>query len=224
MDPFYADIGLSQGDLQSAMQTLMSQLEHEREQQGTLSEEEQELVTTIQKDRDRLQQLERDVRALGSLRDTADRGIDRVMDQKNRASQYEKESREAVREIARIVNDTQASELYYRIEASWRTIKDIYTYIDQDLNRYFDNVLASAREQSARIKATLLALKEQGVDLKARVQQAHEHDIANDLSAAEDEREKEKRAAVPKKTGWFSSGSRLFQAAVALGQLYVQMW
>ena len=66
LDPFYTDIGLSQAELQKSMQALMTQLEQEREKQGMLSDEERELMERVQKDRERLQQLDRDVRAVGS--------------------------------------------------------------------------------------------------------------------------------------------------------------
>lgn len=223
LDPFYADIGLSQSDLQKSMQTLMTQLEQEREKQGMLSEEERELMGTIQKDRERLEKLDRDVRAVGALRDKADEAVDRVMAQKNRASQYEQEAWETRREIGRIVSDTQASKLFYEMDAASRTVKDIYKYIDQDLNQYFDQLLSNAREQTESIKTALQALKEQGLDLKARVQEAQEHDLARDLAVTEED--KDKKPVEPKK-GWFASGSRLFQAAidVALWQFLQSIW
>ena len=74
---------------------------------------------------------------VGSLRDAADKVVDRVMDQKNRAARYETEAWESMREIGRIVSDSQASELYYRMDAGWRTIKDIYKYIDQESGPLF---------------------------------------------------------------------------------------
>lgn len=225
LDPFYADIGLAQSELQAAMQALMTQLEREREKEGTLSDEEREMMLTMQKDRERLEQLQRDVNEVGILRDAADKVVDRVMDQKNRAARYESEAWDAMREIGRIVSDTQASELYYRMDAGWRTMKTIYNYIDQDLTRYFDQLLVNAQEQTERIKTALQALKEQGVDLKQHMQQMQEHEVQQELAQTEGE-EKEKKAAVPAKTGWFSATSRLFQAVidVALWQFLQSIW
>lgn len=223
LDPFYADIGLAQSELQASMQMLMAQLEQEREKDGMLSDEEREMRDTMQKDRERLEQLQRDVNEVGTLRDAADKVVDRVMDQKNRAAKYESDGWDDMREIGRIVSDTQASELYYRMDAGWKTMKTIYNYIDQDLTSYFDQLLINAREQTERIKTALQALKEQGVDLKQQMDQIKEHEVAQEVAHAEEE---EKKVAVPVKTGWFGATSRLFQAVidVALWQFLQSIW
>ncbi len=224
LDPFYAEIGISQSDLQRSMQSLMSQLEQEREKQGMLTEEERELVDTVAKDRERLQRLEKDVAAVGTLRDEADRAIDRFMGQKNRVTDLDKNAWEHVREIGRIVNDQQASGLYYKVDSIRKTVKDINAHVEQDLNRFFEQLFTNAREQTERIKGTLQALKEQGIDLKARVQSAQEHDASKEIAPVDED--KEKKATPPQKTGWLSSGSRLFQAAidVALWQFLQSIW
>jgi hypothetical protein len=223
LDPFYADVGLTQSDLQRSMQSLMSQLEQERDKEGTLSEEERELMETVQKDRERLEQLDKDIKAVGTLRDEADRAVEKVLEQKKRASQYETEAWDTLREIGRVVNDTKASELFYKMDAALRTVKDIAKYVEQEVNGLFDKLLSNAREQTERIKTALQALKEQGVDLKARVQEAQEHDLARDAAAAEEATEKEKTKAAPEKTGW---ASRLYQAVidVTLWQFLQSIW
>ena len=224
LDPFYFDIGLTQGELQFAMQSLEAQLEQERKEDGMLSEEERDLMNAVQKDRERLEQLQRDVRGIGAMRDAADKVIDRVIDQKKRVATYEAEAWDSMREIGRIVSDTQASELYYRIDAGWRTVKDVYRYIDQDLNRSFDKLLVNAKEQAERIKTALQGLKEQGVDLKARIQLAHEQ-VVEQEKAIED-KEKDKKPVTTQKTGWFASTSRIFQAVidVAIWQFLQSIW
>jgi hypothetical protein len=222
LDRFYLDIGLTQGELQASMQLLMTQLEQERKKEGMLSEEEREIMAAAQKDRDRLEQLQRDVAAVVSLRDTADRVIDRVIDQKKRVSVYESEAWEYMREIGRIVSDTQASELYYRMDAGWRTVKDIHRYIEQDLSRFLDMLLVNAKEQTERIKTALQGLKEQGIDLKVRMQEAQEQ-IVEQEEAVE---EKDKKPVVTQKTGWLASTSRIFQAVidVAIWQFLQSIW
>lgn len=224
LDPFYADTGLTQSELQRSIQSLMSQLEQDRERQGMLDETERELMHEAEKDRERLEQLNRDIQGISGLRTAADKIVDRVMDQKNRATRFETEAWDSMREIGRIVSDTQASELYYRMDAGWRTVKDIYKYIDQDLNRYFDTLLANAREQIERIKTSLQALKEQGVDLKMRIQEAEQQEVQKEL--AHEEEEKARKAAKPEKTGWFATTSRLYQAVidVALWQFLQSIW
>jgi hypothetical protein len=223
LDPFYADVGLTQSELQRSMQSLMSQLEQERDKEGMLSEEERELMETVKKDRERLEQLDRDIKAVGTLRDEADRAVEKVLEQKKRASQYETEAWDTLREIGRVVNDTKASELFYKMDAALRTVKEVAKYVEQDVNGLFDKLLSNAREQTERIKTALQALKEQGVDLKARVQEAQEHDLARDAAAAEEATEKEKTKAAPEKTGW---ASRLYQAVidVTLWQFLQSIW
>lgn len=224
LDPFYLDIGLTQVELQSSLQSITAQLEKERKEDGMLSEEERDLADALQKDRERLEQLQRDVLGVGAMRDAADKIVDRVVEQRNRVSLYETEAWESAREIGRIVSDTQASQLYYRMHAGWGTIKDIYAYLERDVNSSLDKLLANAKEQTERIKLTLQALKEQGVDLKARMQQAQEQEIQQE-KAIED-KEKDKKRVAPQKTGWFASTSRIFQAVidVAIWQFLQSIW
>lgn len=225
LDPFYAEIGISQSDLQRSMQSLMSQLEQEREKQGMLSEEERELMDTVAKDRERLQRLEKDIAAVGVLRDDADRAIDRFMAQKNRVINLDKDAWDYVSEIGRIVNDQEASGLYYKVDSIRKTVKDVNAHVEKDISRFFDQLFTNARDQIERIKSTLHALKEQGIDLKARVHEVQEQDLAKELATVEEDKDK-KEATPPQKTGWFSSGSRLFQAAidVALWQFLQSIW
>lgn len=225
LDPFYAEIGISQSDLQRSMQSLMSQLEQEREKQGMLSEEERELMDTVAKDRERLQRLEKDIAAVGALRDDADRAIDRFMAQKNRVINLDKDAWSYVKEIGRIVNDQEASGLYYKVDSIRKTVKDVNTHVEKDITRFFDQLFSNAREQIERIKSTLNALKEQGIDLKGRVQSVQEQDLVKEVAGVEEDKEK-KASTQTQKTGLFGSGSRLFQAAidVALWQFLQSIW
>jgi len=224
LNPFYTDVGLTQGELHHAIQSLMQQLVQEQEREGMLNETERELKQETEKEKERLEQLSRDIQAIGTLHEAADKVIERITEQKNRVSQYETETLNSMGEIGRIVNDTKASELYYRMDAHWRTVKEIQKYIDQDLNRYFEKLLANAREQTERIKTALQALKEQGVDLKMRIQEAQAQEIQKEL--VQEEEEKNKKVPKPEKTGWFATTSRLYQAVidVALWQFLQSIW
>lgn len=178
LDPFYSDIGFKQGELQGLLSELISNLERERQSEGMLSEERQELLATMQEDREFLQNLYRSSQNILLLDQTADKVLERVIEQKARVIHYEQEAWNYMREISRILSDKQARELYYKIDANWRNIKSIYQYLERDLQHYFNQLITDAKTQVQRIKESVQALKEKGFDLKTQAQKTVEEPAA----------------------------------------------
>ncbi|HEV2916435.1 MAG TPA: hypothetical protein VGW78_01685 [Candidatus Babeliales bacterium] len=177
-DPFFVDIGFSQGELAATLSSLIDRIEQERQKEGMLNEQERELFDVLIKDRELIEQLHRDAQSIVLLENAADELIERVMQQRSRATSYEKEAWNYLKEIARILSDTQARELYYKIDASWRNIKNIQRYLEQDLQRYFDQLINNAKQQVERIKNAMQTLKEKGIDLKYSVEKISQQEPA----------------------------------------------
>lgn len=198
-DPFFIDIGFSQGELLGSLTLLLENIERHRKKDAVLTDQEREILERVHQDRELLQQLHRDVQSIALLENASDELIERVMEQRARVARYEREAWDNMREIARILSDTQARELYYKVDAAWRNVKAIHAYLEQDLKRYFDQLVTNAKEQVDRIKIALQTLKEKGIDVKHSFEQIEEQQpVESEAERAEKERE-EKAAAMTKK-------------------------
>ena len=170
LDPFYLDIGFKQGELQGLLAELIANLEKERQSEGMLSEEKQELLASMEEDRELLQNLHRTAQSILTLDQAADKVLERVIEQKARVTRYEQEAWDSMREIARVLSDKQARELYYKMDSAWRNIKSIDQYLERELQQYFNQLITDAKAQVQRVKEAVQALKEKGFDLKTQVQ------------------------------------------------------
>jgi hypothetical protein len=173
--PFFVDIGFSQGELLGTLSLLLEHLERERAKDGMLDDQERTLLESVKKNRDLLEQLRRDTQAISVQENAANELLEQVMDKNNLVVKYAREARAHKREIGHILDDKKARELYYKIDADWRNIKNIHRYLEHDLQRYFDQLITDMQGQVERIKGALQELKEKGIDLKYAVEQHEEH-------------------------------------------------
>lgn len=185
LDPFYLDIGFKQGELQALLADLIAGVEKERQEEGSLSPESQELLDSMKEEREFLQTLSRNAESILMLDQAADKVLERVMEQKSRVVRYEQEAWGAMREIARILSDKQARDLYYKMDGDWRNIKSIHQYLERDLQHYFMQLINDAKTQVQRIKEAVQALKEKGFDLKAKAQQDEEQPVVKEEEVEE---------------------------------------
>lgn len=211
-EPFFADIGFSQGELQGILEMLVERLNQEREKEGVLTDQERDLLETLTADRELLEQLHRDTQSILLLEHSAEDVIERVMEQRARISNYENDAWNARKEIARILSDTQARELYYRVDSDWRNIKNIYRYLEQDLKRYFDQLIANSKQQIERIKNNLQTLKEKGFDLRQTVLLA----TNQAEKASEEEPESTPKPHKPRPSGIVGITAAFFMRIVSL--------
>jgi len=197
-DPFYLDIGFKQGELQAQLSDLIEMMEKEQRESGELSENQREQLASMQEDREMLQTSYRNAQSILLLSQAADDIIDRVMQQKGRVAQYEQDAWRYMRDIARILSDKQARDLYYKMDAAWRNIKSIHQYLEQDLQHYFVQLIENAKTQVAQIRETVQALKEKGIDLKMKVQH-----FDQEAEPEQEEQAEEPVAPKPKKPKGF---------------------
>jgi hypothetical protein len=198
-DPFFIDIGFSQGELLGSLTRLLENIEQHRKKDAVLTDQEREILERVHQDRELLQQLHRDVQSIALLENASDELIERVMEQRARVARYEREAWDNMREIARILSDTQARELYYKVDAAWRNVKAIHAYLDQDLKRYFDQLVTNAKEQVDRIKIAMQTLKEKGIDVKHSFEQIEEQQPIESEAERVEREEKERVVAMTKK-------------------------
>jgi hypothetical protein len=187
LDPFYIGIGLSQGELQALLDQLIATLEKEREDQGALDANERSVLNAVRNEREMLEQMHKDVMAINQLDRDIDDALSQLMEQINRVRGYDSEAWQAFKEIARVLDDTKARELYYRVDTAGRNIKDIRTYIDVSYAPHFDQLVVTVREQVDRVQSTVAALKEKGIDFKMQVERLTKAPVAQEEEQEEEE-------------------------------------
>lgn len=202
LDPFYLSVGIGQGELQTILTELVDFFEKHREQQGDLNEQERALYDTIAAEEEALKQLKQDIESIANLDHEIDNALGTLMNQINRVRQYERQAWENFKEIAHILNDTKARELYYMIEGAARNIKNINIYIEQDFFNHFAKLVGEATKHVNRVQNQIESLKEKGVSFKRQTEL-----LAQKEEQPQEEEEEEVKPK-PKLSwfGWIMSG------------------
>ncbi len=196
LDPFYLNVGIGQGELQVILSELVDFFEKHREEQGDLNEQERSLYDTIATEEESLKQLKQDIESIANLDHAIDDALGTLMNQINRVRQYERQAWENFKEIAHILNDAKARELYYMIEGAARNIKNISTYIEQDFFNHFGTLIDEATKHINRVQNQIESLKEKGVSFK------HQTELLEQKQEQLEQEEEEEVAPKPK-LGWF---------------------
>ncbi len=201
-DPFYLNVGIGQGELQTILTELVDFFEKHREQQGDLNEQERSLYDTIATEEEALKLLKQDIESIANLDHEIDNALGTLMNQINRVRQFERQAWENFKEIAHILNDTKARELYYMIEGAARNIKNISTYLEQDFFNHFTKLIDEATKHVNRVQNQIESLKEKGVSFKRQAE------LLEQTEQQPAEEEEEEIAPKPKLSwfGWIMSG------------------
>jgi hypothetical protein len=198
LDPFYIAIGIDQGELQIILAEINDFLEKQREHQEELTDAERMLYETYATEEDVLKQLKSDVESVVNLDHAIDDALGKLMDQINRVRNYEAQAWNNFKEIAHLLNDTKARELYYVIEGSARNIKDISVYLEREFFAHFNKLIGETARHIARVQNQMEALKEKGISFKRQT------DLLEEQQIVVDEDEDEEEVAPRPKLGWFA--------------------
>jgi hypothetical protein len=172
LDPFYLNIGIGQGELQALIADLLSNRDYL--QGGAVhdqSDEQRELNENIERDRAELEQLQRDVSAIVNLEGSLDHASDTLIQQVEQVRSLEQEAWEYFKEISWVLNDQKAKELFYKIKNCADNIRVSLDYLENAFSGSFDDLIQKIVRQVDRVKMSLQALKEKGVELKGKAQQ-----------------------------------------------------
>lgn len=211
LDPFYINIGIDRGELQIMLSEINDFLEKQRDQQAELSEEEAILYELHAAEEETLKQLQRDIEAINKLDHAIDDALGTLMDQINRVRNYESQAWNNFKEIAHILNDAKARELYYMIEGAARNIKDISVYLEREFFSHFNKLVKETGQHITRVQNQMEALKEKGISFKKQADtlEQKQQTVQDD----EDEDEDEEILVQKPKLGWFAWIGSLFSKA-----------
>lgn len=192
LDPFYLDVGLSRGNLEEIIETLVEKSKESREKHGALKPEERAFLELIEAEKNNLEQLQKDIQKISDVDHSIDDAIDVLIKQINQARNFERQSWRNFKQIAQELNDKKARELYYGMVTYFQNINDIGGYIQGPLAQHFNQLEALVKEQVNKVQQAMKTLKEKGVDFK---KQSHQFD---ESSKAECPVEAEKVQEQPK--------------------------
>src|SRR5690606_33314533 len=187
LDPFYTSAGIGQGELQEIIKEMIEFLEKDG-----ISNHERELYEKLEAEKETLRQLALDVESVADFDDAMDKALHALMDQINRVRGFEKQAWENFKEIAQVLSDTKAEELYYMMDGAWQNIKNIGTYIEKDFTPHFTKLIEDARAQIIRVQNQIKALKEKGVSFKTQAELIAQREEEEKLAQQEAQAQKEK--------------------------------
>ncbi len=203
LDPFYIEVGLNKGEFQEVLDELTKKLEQVREKDVTLTGPERDLLNTLENEKDTLDQLTLDVQSIGQLDRDIDNALSKLMEQINRVRRYERDAWRYFKEISRVLSDTKARELFYKMEVIANNIKDIKEYIDQTFNQYFENIVATTKESVQRIETNVQSFEEKGINFKKQAQKMIEQVMPAEKTESDEEEEEEEEEESSQ--GWFGA-------------------
>ncbi len=201
LDPFYIHVGLGQGELSEILRDLIERIEEEREEEGFLNEREREFLTLLRGEKKVLEQVQRGVDAISKLDEEIDKGLNELMEQINQVRKHEHEAWQSFKDIARVLNDKKARELFYKMDTASKNISEIAVYIAQRFKTHFQqHLIENARKQVERITSAIQALREKGIDFK---KQAERLDLEEEIVAPKPEKERKVVQEEPAQ-GWLA--------------------
>lgn len=208
LDPFYIFIGFEQGVVQQELNELIEKLTQEEQAAGALDTEEKSLLLEIQDQKKTLENLRADIELITQFDHSIDDALERLMEQINRVRVYERDAWNSFKEIAQVLSDTKARELYYKMDTSWRNIKDIYKYLQNDFLAHFQDIINKLNAEIGRVRNVVEVLKEKGFDLKKQSELLKES-LNQPVQVAVEEDEDDQEESAPKKGFFASIGSTI---------------
>lgn len=165
LNPFYTEIGLSNGQILQIVQALEERANEQRQENITLDEKQREVLDKLKVQEQNLKQVEADVNGIKSLDEAIDQDLDSLMQQADRSRKYEDSAWQLFNAIAKELSHKKAREYCNKIDALWQNIKNIEEYINGAFSSHFDSLIEATNTNTKRIKETSDKLKESGFDL-----------------------------------------------------------
>ncbi len=116
-----------------------------------------------------MQELQKDVNAVIVKDEEIEKAILMLVEQIGKIRNIEQQAWTDFKNIARVLDDRKARELFYKVDGAWRNIKELQQYISEKFAGSFDELIAKVEEQIRKVDQEVGVIKESGVDLKKRL-------------------------------------------------------
>jgi|SRR5579863_500180 len=169
LDPFKHGMGMEQGELKTIVDQLIAQLRQEQNKEGMLNVSERDLLQLLNNEKKSIEQLQGYLETITKLDVELDEALKKLLEQINVIRRYERDAWQQFKDIARVLSDTKARELYHNMDVAWTNIQEVQEYLQEPFKEHFDHLINMITTHVDFIKNTVQALKEKGIDLQARM-------------------------------------------------------
>ncbi len=195
LDPFYLFIGAGQGEFREIVADIIKRLQKAQQVEGDLDEQERALLVDLQDQKRELDAMQKSIDAILTLDHDVDIALSRLMEQLNRARDYEREAWQSLKDIARELSDKKAQEIFYHMETIWKNLKGVHKYIQGEFANHFNTLIKKVTNEVNTTKQIVQIFKTKGIDLKERADKLEQadktaHDRALEKKAKEEAEQK----------------------------------
>ncbi len=169
LDPFYIKAGFSQGELKERLAEQIAQLEKDIEDKSDVQR-----LEKLEADKLTLEDLQKEVAIVVKQDEEVENAIMMLVEQANKMRNYEQQAWQDFKNIARVLDDKKARELYYKVDGAWRNIQELKQYVESKFSVGFDQLVERVVQQVQKVDAAMQQLKEKGIELKRAEQDADE--------------------------------------------------
>ena len=201
LDPFYIEIGFKQGELKQKVDDLIADIKNEKNRNSS----DTEYFEKLQNNKKELESLSTDIEKVTKQDQAVERAIMQLVDQINKLHNYEQQAWQDFKDIARVLDDKKARELFYKVDNAWQNVQKVQEYIEKTFTGSFDTLIQDISKQITRIKDQIDALKEQGIVLYKQV--TGHGDADNEEGQESEQKESSSR-------GWIESLVDMMRKAV----------
>ena len=165
LDPFYISIGFKLGELLQKINDSIESLKSQTELQPADTKN----FEALQENKKELENLRNDVEKVVKQDEAVDKALLQFVDQINKLRHYEQQAWQDFKDIARVLDDKKARELFYKIDNAWQNIQKVQEYVEQTFTSSFEALVADVSKQIERIKSNVAELKERGIHITKQV-------------------------------------------------------
>lgn len=161
LDPFYISIGFKLGELLQKINDSIESLKSQTELQPADTKD----FEALQENKKELEDLRTEVEKVLKQDEAVDKALLQFVDQINKLRHYEQQAWQDFKDIARVLDDKKARELFYKIDNAWQNIQKVQEYVEQTFTSSFEALVADVSKQIDRIQSNVAELKERGIIL-----------------------------------------------------------
>lgn len=176
LDPFYLFVGLGQGELREIIGDLIKRIEKDKEEHGDMNADERALLSDLRDQKKVLEDLQRNIEQINKLDEEIDLALSRLIEQVNKSREYEQAAWVSFKEIANVLSDKKAQELFYNMETAWKNIKEVSKYIQSEFSSHFTKIINKTKKETAQIRSIIEDFRKRGIDFKERADKLEEID------------------------------------------------
>lgn len=184
--PFYLEIGFGQGELKRIVDQLLDHLEQARSRKDGLTAEERKAIDALQQEENTLKQIRMDIEGIATACDQLDEDVNVLFGLIKQVRGYDREAWNSFKEIAVVLSDTKARELYYQMGNNIKNITNIQAYIRLEFTKHFNSLEAMVADKVGNVQELVEQLLDKGFDLREQLDQLNKKTVPCEIEKPEE--------------------------------------